>query len=239
MALILNAEWRRSLIVCLAGIPVRIGLNRKKSRFFLTRSVPVSRDLQHFTKEHLSLVDESEDCLPRLELNSEEKRIWLEWSRKTTWEKDTYIVIHPFSGDELKTWPIDNWIQLLQELYTEGKVKRFVVICGPGEEVLLHEMVTNLPSAPLQIMAGGSLMAVKAVIGNALALVGGDSGPGHVAAALGTPVLSLFGSTNPERSRPLGHTALAVILKNFIGSIAVGEVKEKLLALLDKKVLHV
>lgn len=240
MVYVLNAEWRRSLMVWLAGIPERIGLNRRKSRFFLTRAIDVAQGVQHFVEDHLLLIaHENEDCFPRLELSSEEKRQFEEWSRKTKWEPKSYLVIHPFSGDALKTWPLVCWTELLQSLFSEKKVSRFVILCGPGEEARLHQMVTNLPSAPIQILAGGRLSTVKAILAHSAGLVGGDSGPGHIAAALGVPVLSLFGNTNPLRSRPIGHGYMKTIYKNPIHHISVSEVRENMGPLLEDLKAHV
>lgn len=237
---VLNAEWRRSLAVRLAGIPERVGLNRRKSRFFLTRVSPVSKNSQHFVEDHLSLLPhESDDCFPRLELNAEENRKWVDWSRKTKWDAGSYLAVHPFSGDERKTWPLSCWTELVQNLFTEKKVSRFLILCGPGEEGRLQQMISNLPGGPIQILAAGRLSLLKAVLGHALALVGGDSGPGHIAAALGVPVLSLFGNTDPIRSRPMGHVRLKTLHKNPIHQISVMEVKEALIPFLEGEKVRV
>ncbi len=69
-----------------------------------------------------------------------------------------------------------------------------------------------------------TLGLLKAVLENATVAVDGDSGPGHVAAALQTPVVSLFGATNPLRSRPMGTGPARIVSARVVADIAVEDV---------------
>ena len=73
---------------------------------------------------------------------------------------------------------------------------------------------------------------MKALLSRSGLLVGGDSGLGHVAAALGTPVVSLFGPGTPARSGPVGRGAVTVIQHQPLADLAVDAVENAALSLL-------
>lgn len=235
LAVVLNAEWRRAGFVRLAGIPIRLGLDRRKSQFFLTKAFPVPPAPSHFVDDHLSILKnwsgqtmDSEECWPRLELNLQEKKDWTFWSEKTGWASKSFLAVHPFAGDILKTWPLSRWTELLQNLFSKNKNTRALILCGPGEEGKLYQLMGHLPPGRLQALTGVPLSTIKAILAHAQLLVGGDSGPGHIAAAIGVPVLSLFSMTDPKRSRPMGHVPLQIIQRDPISSIEVAEVEQAL-----------
>ncbi|MDX2198217.1 MAG: glycosyltransferase family 9 protein [Phycisphaerae bacterium] len=113
------------------------------------------------------------------------------------------ILIHPGSGGIAKCWPLANFLNLAASFAADGRTVAFIL--GPAEaerwpaekiaEIRrnhdliqpadIHELASQLAAAPLYI--------------------GNDSGPTHLAAALGTPTLALFGPTRAARWRPLGR----------------------------------
>jgi heptosyltransferase-2 len=106
------------------------------------------------------------------------------------------VAIHPGSGSPKKNWPLSGWRSLLSRLRSEPEIET-LVIAGEAEEEALavlagegHEGCGWVSNAPLPLLAG--------VLAQCDLFVGHDSGPTHVAAAVGTPVLALFGTTEPS-----------------------------------------
>ena len=110
------------------------------------------------------------------------------------------IVICPFAGgswnQQDKTWP--QFAQLVaQELPALGR--RIVVCPGPGEEAIARE---HFPAATL--LPGVGLGAYAALLADAALMISNDTGPGHMAAAVGTPLISVQGPSNPALWQPWG-----------------------------------
>lgn len=106
-----------------------------------------------------------------------------------------YTVLHPYSKWETKLWPWVNY-GLLAEAHPE---ETFVVI-GQGELFPIYgpNIVDLRNSTP-------RMEPLLSLLGQARALISTDSGPAHVAAVLGCPVICLFGATDPERTAPRGR----------------------------------
>jgi len=113
---------------------------------------------------------------------------------------DSYVVLSPGGGWRSKCWPADRFGALCQ-LIASSLGCRCVVNFGPGEEDLGAQVRAASGEADPLLFNGefGSLMSL---LRNAICVVGGDTGPVHLAAALGTPVIALFGPTDPARNGP-------------------------------------
>lgn len=116
-----------------------------------------------------------------------------------------FAVIHPFSGSAKKCWPLERYRELTSRL---GMPVRW---CAGPEEVLEDAVRID----DLYELAGW-LATARVYIGN-------DSGITHLAAAVGTPVVALFGPTDPRIWAPRGRD-VSVIAKQAIEDIEVGEV---------------
>jgi ADP-heptose:LPS heptosyltransferase len=218
-ALILNTEWRRSLSALVTGIPVRVGYARRHSTPFLTNAYPYQPG--HIVDDHLRLLSawtgkQTTNYFPEL---SVEKR-----------DVTKTIVMHPFSGDpERKNWPIVSWKELIEKLSHSLPGYSFTIVGSKNDEAQMAQLKTN---DRVSLFIDRSLPEVLSRLAEAKLFVGGDSGPGHMAAAVGTPVLSLFGSFNPDRCRPMGKNKTALIQKNPLKDLPATTVEEKIRELL-------
>lgn len=144
---------------------------------------------------------------------------------------DGPIVIHPGSGSRDKCWPVPRWLDLIARLRAAGRPVR--VLFG---EVELERMPAAdraaLAAAANDARTPATYLDLLDQLADARLFIGNDSGPGHLAAIIGTPTLCLFGPTDPAVWRPLGPR-VATLCQTPIGSIAVDEVVEKAEALLD------
>lgn len=113
---------------------------------------------------------------------------------------DRYVVLSPGGGWRSKYWPAERFGALCQRIHNSLGL-RCILNSGPGEDELVAAVLAASGDAnPLPFRSG--LEQLMAVLRNALCVVGGDTGPLHLAAALGTPVVALFGPTDPARNGP-------------------------------------
>jgi ADP-heptose:LPS heptosyltransferase len=131
---------------------------------------------------------------------------------------ERYVVLSPAGGWRSKCWPPDRYGALCQKIRgTLGM--RCVLNYGPGEENLIGEVKTASGEAE-PIAYNGSLEQLMALLRNAACIVGGDTGPLHLAVALGTPAVAIFGPTDPARNgpyrmgRPGGAAPLDIVLRS-------------------------
>jgi lipopolysaccharide heptosyltransferase II len=132
-----------------------------------------------------------------------------------TWAKEhlqplsgRVLVVHPGARWVTKRWPVERFAAVA------AKARRFfgmtTVLIGSRDELPFALQVEHLlkrftPSAPVVNLAGQtSLRQLAAVLQHSLVLLSNDSGPMHLAAGLGTPVVGIFTCTSPQRSGPPG-----------------------------------
>lgn len=113
---------------------------------------------------------------------------------------DRYIVLSPGGGWRAKCWPAERFGALCQMI--RGRLGLSCVInYGPGEESLARE-VQEAGGDAKPVVYDGELGPLMALLRNAACIVGGDTGPLHLAVALGTKAIALFGPTDPARNGP-------------------------------------
>ena len=121
---------------------------------------------------------------------------------------DRYVVLSPGGGWRSKCWPPERFGQLSQ-LIRNSLGLRCIVNCGPGEDDLalaIRECSGDAEPVPYN----GSLGPLMALLRNASCIVGGDTGPLHLAIALGTSAVALFGPTDPARNGPYQSDAIVL-----------------------------
>jgi len=118
--------------------------------------------------------------------------------------KPPYAVIIPGSAQVSKCWPADRFAALADRLATEHRL--LVVATGSKSESLMIEQIQSLAKHPIANLAGRtSLPELVEVLRGARLVVSNDTGPGHIAAALGRPLVMMFSWSNPLRVGPYGR----------------------------------
>jgi heptosyltransferase-3 len=107
-------------------------------------------------------------------------------------ETGDYAVLHPFASHANKTWGVQNFLQVAQQLDDSGLKP---VIIGGIEDDLS-------PFAAYRCLAGSPLEAIMNLMAGASLFIGNDSGPAHIAAAFGKPVIVFFGPSDLNTWRP-------------------------------------
>jgi heptosyltransferase-1 len=103
------------------------------------------------------------------------------------------IILLPGAGKPAKQWPVDRFAELARRIGSDA-----LVAWGPGEESLARAIGAEVAPAT-------NFRELAYLLGRARLVIGADTGPLHLAAALGTPVVGLYGPTNPARNGPYGQ----------------------------------
>jgi ADP-heptose:LPS heptosyltransferase len=111
-----------------------------------------------------------------------------------------YVVLSPAGGWRSKCWPPERYGALCQKICSDLGM-RCVLNYGPGEEECAAAVKAASGEAD-PIAYNGSLGQLMPLLRNAVCIVAGDTGPLHLAVALGTPTVALFGPTDPARNGP-------------------------------------
>jgi lipopolysaccharide heptosyltransferase I len=116
-----------------------------------------------------------------------------------------YVVMAPSAGGEAKRWPVENFGRLAAELPWPS-----LVISGKSDAALVEQVAAASRGRALSLAGRTTLGEMTEVIRRAKAFISNDTGPMHIAAALGVPVFAVFGPTSPLRTGPHGpgHTVI-------------------------------
>jgi heptosyltransferase I len=121
---------------------------------------------------------------------------------------EKFIVINPGGGWTSKRWPPAQYAELIRAIEAEGR--HFVLATGsPGEEPWIREIVPADSTSRVAYFSS-TLAEFVALVRRAALLVGGDTGPLHLAAAVGTPIVAIYGPTRPRRNGPFAPADIAL-----------------------------
>lgn len=129
------------------------------------------------------------------------------------------VVLLPGAGKPNKLWPVERFRELARRIGPSA-----LAVWGPGEKELAEAIEARI--APPT-----NLRQLAAILADARVVIGADTGPLHLAAALGTPVIGLFGPTSPLRNGPYGqleHCINHFPATKLMESISVEEVVRKI-----------
>lgn len=197
--------WKSAALAFFGGVRRRIGFSSQTIREF---GVPILyTDRVSCTATHIA--DQNGELSLRagarngvgavvLEVSSIEEVFVLQLLRGFAIER--YVVLSPAGGWRSKCWPPDRYGALCDKIQS-GLGLRCVLNYGPGEEELIAAVKASSGGAD-PVAYNGSLGQLMALLRNAVCIVGGDTGPLHLAVALGTPTVALFGPTEPARNGP-------------------------------------
>jgi len=215
-----QALYKSAVIAFASGAHRRIGFQSSYARegmaalFYTERLNPRGA---HKVEHNLTLVERAgaKPSKPRFPLTihpEDEKVTATELTRNNL---EDFFVLNPGGGWQSKCWPAARYGVLHHKLF-ERYGWRGVVSFGPGEEALAQEVVSAARNpSPIAIPLGiGPLMALMR---RAKFVVSADTGPLHLASALGAPVIGLFGPTDPSRNGPF--SADDVTVRNLRASV--------------------
>lgn len=201
----LQGLMKSALWVALARSPRKVGYDRTRelSYLVLTEPLPPYDPEAHAVRRYLNLARHlgAPAGPPRFRLGlplSADVGHFLPPA-----EGRPVAVLHPGARWPTKLWPAAYWARLADWLAREHGLQ--VVITGSGaDQGLVRDIIAQAEVPPLNLAGRTTLAELAAVLKKARLAVTADTGPMHLAAALGTPVAALFGPTAPWRTGPFG-----------------------------------
>ena len=222
-ALVLRPDhWWGAMLAAAAGIPSRFGFGVPECRPFLTDMLPAPVDHVVKANQELAglaarrfggtLANDGAILPPRFPLSAADA----DWAASHADSADDasapLVAIHPGTGAAVKNWLPERWAEVARAL-AETHHARLVLTGGPGEQALIDQVAARLVPRPATLVGATTIGQLGALFARCALVVGGDSGPLHLAAAVGTPTVRLYGPTDVREFGPWPpsgpHVALA------------------------------
>ena len=203
--------FKSGLAAALSRAPVRVGFRkehvRESSHLFYNRRVSLEQRDEHRVLRALALVRAigAEGSPARVDLAlrpSEREQVGRTFEQLTGGRQT--VALAPFSSHRQawKRYPEERWSEIARELSGEGYC--VLILAGPGEEAEARAIAEK--GGPLvRVAEGVELRQLAALLERCSLLIGGDTGPMHIAWGVGTPVIALYGPTDPVLNAPFGE----------------------------------
>ena len=211
LAILLQNAVEAAVLAFLAGIPRRAGYRTDGRGLLLTHDVPVGaaeRRLHH-TDYYLAMlkalgIEGGDGCL-RLACTGEE----MAWAG-TTLGAGSFVAVNPGAAyGSAKRWIPERFAAVADRLAEEFGLQ-VVLTGGPGEAEIARDIAAAMKCAPLNLIGRTTVRQMMAVLSLCRLMVTNDSGPMHVAAAFGVPIVAVFGPTDHTTTSPLAETCRIV-----------------------------
>jgi len=198
-----------------SGASLRVGFRkmREGNFLFMNRWVRPAASRRHAVEKYLSLLEPLGIGEPQWRIRfplawnpRDEDRIEAFWTEqgfgRGASDHEAIVAVNPGASWPSKRWMPDRFARLSDRLVKERGV-RILIVWGPGERPLAEEIARSMREK--SIMAPEtSLKQLMVLIKRCRLLITGDTGPLHIAAALGIPTVALFGPSDPARNGPYG-----------------------------------
>jgi lipopolysaccharide heptosyltransferase II len=217
LAISIFGPWAAILAV-LSGAPRRLGFGKESYPGFMTDNVPGkhwdTRDHKHEVDYCLELAQAAgatikpDDRVPQLFVDPQTSQQIEQLLQQEGWDADKpLIACHVSSNNgQSKRWPIPYWAKLMDRLIREYGAN--VVLTGAQVDLPLIDRITQrMQEHPIVLAGKTSLPQLAAFLQRADLLISGDSGPMHIGAAVGTPLIAIHGPTDPALSGPVSPKA--------------------------------
>ena len=210
----LRGEFPIALLLWLSGASRRVGWKSGGGGFLLTDSVEYDYarhevDSRFAILDRLGIDSHAEARLPKLECDEITRCMALE--RAGIAAGQSLVILHVGAGTPAKRWPVEHWRQLVSRLI-ESTNSLVAVVASAEEACLADDVCAGFAPARAKNLAGRlSLAELVGLLSASDLMIGGDSGPAHVAAAAGAVVTTIFSGTNDaSRWRPMGRNVEVV-----------------------------
>lgn len=213
-AVVVHSTPRLALAVYLAGVPVRVGTAYRAYSFLFNRRVREHRrrpPWQHESQYNVNLLGALGVTVTaarpfRWSVSAEDAAAVDAVLRAVGVDAAPFVVIHPGSAGSNLNWSPAQYGELGRALAQEGL--RVVISGGPSETALTAAVAAAVGGAAVDLGGRLSLPQLAALLQRGRLYVGSSTGPTHLAAAVGTPIVALYSplrSAAPVRWRPLGE----------------------------------
>lgn len=171
----------------------------------------VLNHLETLTK--LNIAIEPDDLNLELFLDDDSERFADKFFEVNKLNDKTVIALNPGASHKVNRWPAKYFSELAQMI--ENQLKARCIIIGGREDTYLAEEINKNTSSSLINLAGKiNLLQLGAILKRCKVLITGDTGPMHIATAVGTKVIALFGAADPKRTGPVGKSHIVLQAKD-------------------------
>ncbi len=219
LAIILHPTLRTHLVAYLSLIPERIGYD-KKGGFLLTSKIP---HIKQFGLKHE--IDYTLDLLRYIGIEPKERSLYMPikpeselrikgiFSANGIKDGDTILTINPGASCPSKRWAPENFAIVADGLAEKYGMK-VCVISGKEDKPSADRMVNSMKKKAVNLAGMTTVADIASVLRSSKLFISNDSGPVHIACAVGTPVVAIFGRSDrglsPDRWGPSGRGDIAL-----------------------------
>jgi heptosyltransferase-2 len=224
LAVILPNSFESALTSFLSSIPRRFGYNKDLRGLLLTDpiAVPEWKNRRHEVFYYLNLIAQVEksltgretvaDAVPDTSLTVEDDRkdSARRQLRSAGMDLDRPIIAMGVgsTNSRAKRWPVDRFISLIGSVTSETNAQ--VLLIGAADEVQVSHEVLRGTSGVFDLVGQTTLTQAIAILSVSDLMISNDMGLAHIAPAVGTPTIVLFGPTNPAATRPWGDNVVVL-----------------------------
>ena len=205
LAIMLHPTNRVHLIAYLAGVPERVGYDRRLA-FLLTKKV--SHKKQEGKKHELEY---TLDLLKVMEIEAKDRELFLPIHENDikriekfleeyhVGKEVTLIAVNPGASCPSKRWAPKNFAEVSDELAAKFKA-RILIVSDCANAEFAKSVAAGMKYEPVNLAGKTTVGELAALLSKCKLFVSNDSGPVHIASAVGTPVISIFGRKDPGLS---------------------------------------
>lgn len=225
LAVILRFDhWWAGLLCYLAGIPLRLGYDTIPLRYFLTRAVPYI-GVRHEVQRNITLIEQAlavagispsqPQEFPHLifRLTEEERETARRMlAGRGPESRRPLVILHPSAGAPVKEWPAEHFAEVGDAL--ARRLNADIIITGARADISQAWKVAARMREEAVVVAGRTTLGqLAALLAESDLVIGADSGPLHLAVAVGAPTIHLFGPADPTlfgpwSERPAEHMVI-------------------------------
>ena len=213
LAVVLHpTSFRNALLPFLARIPIRIGTNVSGRGILLTQSCGDDTNV-HEVHRYLRVlrlleIDTASDGLEFWHTDADRRFIENLLCVEGVSRSDRVIAVNLGTTWTTKRWDVKNFTEVIRQITHLVPEAKIVLTGSPTEQTLAETVPASLPT--INLVGKTSILQLGALLERCEVCLTCDSGPMHIAAAVGTPTVALFGPTDPMRHRPygVGHTVI-------------------------------
>lgn len=204
-----SSGWLPPLFSRLVGAPIAIGPHGKWWRLGFSQTVPLPAVGQHKVEYYAEFARRAGlsgklDSRIDLTIQKEREQLAADWMPTQENGAPSWIIVAPGSGPvELhKRWPPERYRELIMRLISADAVVRVLLLGSPAEATMMSGIAEQMPSERVRVVAQPDIELAFALIRRAAVIVCSCGGAGHMAALAGTPIVGLYGPTNPNFTGP-------------------------------------
>ena len=211
-----------AILAYLTGAPIRVGRIKKTPLRERIYNSPIHANWEHEHRSQYFLRAVTEACgykapdsvtIPKLQIQSGK-----------IYKHPRLIGLNIGASTESRRWSEQNFVELSKRLSKKGFAIRLFL--GPQEQFLVSAVKNICTENNWDFSFHNRLETLMSAISECSLMISNDTGPGHLAAVLGIPVVTLFSTGSPENVRPLTKNARWLRDKNDINRIKVSEVED-------------